>query len=199
MSDKLPSPSERFKKNLMILSEIINDMFEEGQENGVVPSGFNVFAILKLILSKTSGEYMIKRFIKRTNKHWEQIKEKDLNYFKNIGLELFQTIETKGVEGFKDEEEISSTNLIGKLSSGNFKDFKTILEGSYEYEGDTIDIFDDTRKEDIWKIMHSFVKISLCYIHETRKPMEGKYTVEFFPEIQIKQAAEEWNVRSIHL
>ena len=199
MSTKLPSPADRFKSNLITLSEIINDMFEEGQENGLVPSGFNVFIILKLILSKTSSDYMIKRFIKRTSDHWGKIKEKDISYFKNIGLELFQTIESKGVEGFKDEEELSKGGIMGKLSSDHLKDFKILLEGSYDYEGESIDIFDETRKDDIWKIMHSFVKISLCYIHETRKQVEGKYTVEFFPEIQIKQASEDWNVKSIHV
>ena len=197
MPEQLPSAPDRFKVNLITLSEIINDMFEEGQDNGLVGKGFNVFSLLKLILSKTPSEYMIKRFIKRTNSHWDKIKEKDIDQFKNIGLELFQTIEDKGVDGFKDEEELSGSSFLGKISTDHFKNFKVLLEGSYGYEGETIEILDETRKDDIWKIMQSFVKISLCYIQETRKEIDGKYTVEFFPDLHIKELAGEWGVKSI--
>ena len=49
--------------------------------------------------------------------------------------------------------------------------------------------------------MHSFVRISLCYIHQTRKMVDGKYTVPFFnegeDEIKVSDLAVEWNVKSI--
>ena len=65
------------------------------------------------------------------------------------------------------------------------------------YEGESYDIFDEERKNDVWQIMHSFVKISLLYIHEGRKKVDGKYTVEFFPEIKVKQSALDWGVKTI--
>jgi len=76
MSEKLPIASERFKVNLLTLFDIVNDMYEEGQENGVIESKFNLLGLLKLFIKKTPSEYMLKRFIKRTHEHWDKIYDK---------------------------------------------------------------------------------------------------------------------------
>lgn len=192
------NPEERFKTNLLTLLDIINDMFEEGMNQKLVSTNLNVFPLVKFFIKKTPGEYMIKRFIKRTNGHWDKIKERDLDYFRDIGLQLFNTIQDKGLESFKGEEELSNNNkLVSSLSGDHFKDFKTLLEASYMYEGEKIDVFDANTKEDVWKIMESFVRISLCYIHECRKEVEGKYTVEYFPSIPVKEKAKTWGVKII--
>ena len=197
-TNKLPSPDDRFKSNLITLLDIINDMFEEGMEHKIVSNNLNVFPLVKFFIKKTPGEYMIKRFIKRTHPHWEKIRDRDLDYFREIGLQLFNTIQDKGLETFKGEEELSSNNkLVSSLSTDHFKDFKKLLEASYQYEGETIDVFDKERENDVWMIMESFVKISLCYIHECRKEVEGKYTVEYFPQIPVKEKARDWGVKSI--
>ena len=39
-------PSERFKKNMIILLEIISEMFEEGKENNVVDLDFSLIHLL---------------------------------------------------------------------------------------------------------------------------------------------------------
>ena len=198
MSEKLPVASERFKANLLTLFDIINDMYEEGQENGIIESKFNLLGLLKLFIKKTPSEYMLKRFIMRTYKHWDKIYDKDEDYFKDMGLQLFSMMQDKGVDAFKSEEEMQGDNkLMSSLSGDHVSTFKNLLSATYDYEGEEIDIFDDERKEDVWKIMHSFVKISLAYIHESRKPVGDKYTVEFFPEIKVKSSAEKWGVRGL--
>lgn len=198
MSDKLPVPTERFKANLLTLFDIVNDMYEEGQENGVIESKFNLLGLLKLFIKKTPGDYMLKRFIRRTWQHWDKIKEKDTDYFKDMGLQLFSMMQDKGMDAFKGEEELSGDNkLVSSLSGDHIATFKNLLSASYEYEGEEIEIFDEERKGDVWKIMHSFVKISIAYIHDSRKQVDGKYTVEFFPEIKVKTSAEKWGVRGL--
>jgi hypothetical protein len=198
MSDKLPAASERFKTNLLTLFDIINDMYEEGQENGIIETKFNMLGLLKLFIKKTPGEYMLKRFIKRTHTHWLKIYDKDSDYFKDMGLQLFSMMEDKGTDAFKGEEEFSGGNqLINSLSGDHVATFKNLLSATYDYEGEEVEIFDQERQSDVWKIMHSFVKISITYIHESRNKVDGKYTVEFFPEIKVKSSAEKWGVRGL--
>jgi hypothetical protein len=197
-SNQIPSPPERFKINLLTLFDIINDMFEEGIENGVIDNQINLLSVMKIVIRKASSDYMLRRFIKRTNEHWDKILDEDIDYFKNKGLELFNMVQDKGVDAFKGEEELNGDNkLVNSLSGDHVNNFKRLLEATYVYEGEEIDIFDDDRRSDVWKIMQSFVRISLCYIHETRKPVEGKYTVEFFPEIKVKTCAEKWGVKLV--
>lgn len=196
---QLPSPAERFKVNLVTLVDIIDDMFEEGIENGIVNTRINILGLVKLFIKKTDGDYMLKRFIKRTYEHWDKIYDEDIDYFKEKGLELFSFVQDQGVEGLKDEEEFSGgdNKLISSLSGDQISTFKSLLEATYEYDGEEIDIFDESRRSDVWKIMQSFVRISICYIHETRNMIDGKYTVDFFPEIKVKSNAEKWDVKSV--
>ena len=141
---------------------------------------------------------MIKNFIKRSHPFWDKIRNKDIEYFKNMGLDLFNDFEQKGLDSVKSNEEFQdNSGFMKNLSGEHINSFKKILESSYDYEGETYDIFDDERKNDVWQIMHSFVKISLLYIHEGRKKVDGKYTVEFFPEIKVKQNALDWGVKTI--
>ena len=196
MSDKLPVPCERFKINLLTLFDIVNDMYEEGQENGIIESKFNILGLLKLFIKKTPGDYMIKRFIRRTYSHWDSIYDKNEDYFKDMGLQLFSMMQEKGIDSFKEDSDTEEDNsLMSSLSGDHVSTFKNLLSATYMYEGEEIDIFDDERKGDVWKIMHSFVKISLAYIHESRKPVGDKYSVEFFPEIKVKSSAEKWGVK----
>ena len=190
-------PSERFKKNMLILLDIITEMFEDGKDNKVVDSDTKLVTILKVIISSTNGDYMIKNFIRKTRKHWDKIRNKDIEYFKNFGLDLFMSTKEGGLDKIKQETKGENNNFFKNLSETHIENFKILLEGSYMLEGENVDIFDKERKEDIWKILFSFVRISVSHIHEERKPVEGKYTQEYFPEIKIKESCEKWDIKSI--
>lgn len=199
MSSQLPPPAERFKVNFLTLFDIVNDMYEEGQEQGIIETKFNLLPILKLVIKKTDSEHMLKRFVSRTYKHWDKIYDKDEDYFKDMGLRIFSMMEDKGIDALKEDEDIKGgdSNLVNSLSGDHLTTFKNLLSATYEYEGDTIEVFDEDRKKDVWKIMHSFVKIGICYIHESRRKVGDSYTVEFFPEIKVKSSAEKWGVKSL--
>ena len=61
MSSQL-KPSDRFKKNMIILLEIISDMFEEASDNKIVGTDTKLLTILKVIINSTNGDYMINNF-----------------------------------------------------------------------------------------------------------------------------------------
>jgi len=188
------NPSERFKSNLIILIDIIADMFEEGYENKVVKNDFKILGILKIIIKKYDGSKMLTNFIKKTNPYWEKIRDKDLDYFKDLGLQLFDIARGEGLEKYKSE---SDDDFFKSLSSSHVDNFRTLLEGEYEVDGEKLEILDDERKADIWKILHSFVRISIVFIHQERKYKDSKYTVEFFPDISVKENIDKWEIKSI--
>jgi len=195
------APEERFKSNLLALFDIIDEMFKEGADNGVIQNSINILPLIKLFIKRTSGDHMVKRFINRTQNYWDIIKRKDDEYIKERLLDIFNNVQEKGVDAVKEDEEFKDdcgdNKLINSLSKDHFVVFKDLISGSYNYEGEEYRIFDDDRKEDIWRIMHSFVKISLCYIHNGRKWVGDKYTVPFFDTIKVKELASEWGVKNI--
>lgn len=188
------NPSERFKSNLIILIDIISDMFEEGYENKIVKNDFKILGLLKIIIKKYDGSKMLTNFIKKTNPYWEKIRDKDLDYFKDLGLQLFDIARGEGLEKYKSE---SDDDFFKSLSSSHVDNFRTLLEGEYEVDGEKLEILDDERKADIWKILHSFVRISIVFIHQERKYKDSKYTVEFFPDISVKENIDKWEIKSI--
>ena len=179
-------PSDRFKKNMIILLEIISEMFEEASDKKIVESDSKLLTILKVIINSTNGDYMINNFIKRSNPYWDKIRERDIEYFKNHGLDLFTSVKENGIDSFKEGD----NNFVKNLQDKHIDNFKRILEATYT-------IFDEERKEDIWKIMGSFVKISISHIHTERTFENGKYSVEYFPEINIKENVDKWDIRGI--
>jgi len=194
------APEDRFKSNLLALFDIVEEMFNEGVDNNVIEKSINILPLIKLFIKKTSGEHMVKRFINRTNEYWDIIKRKDDEYIKTRLLDIFNNVQEKGMDAVKEDEDLKEdqdNKLVNSLSKDHFVVFKDLLSGSYTYEGDTYTILDNDRKEDIWRIMHSFVKISLCYIHNGRKWVGDKYTVPFFDTIKVKELASEWGVKSI--
>ena len=192
MSSQL-KPADRFKKNMIILLEIISEMFDEASENNIVESDTKLLTILKVIINSTNGDYMINNFIKRSNCYWDKIRERDIEYFKNHGLELFTSVKQNGIESFKEGD----NNFMKNLKDKHIENFKTMLEATYTVGGKEVDIFDEERKEDIWKIMGSFVKISVSHIHQERNYNNGKYSTEYFPEINIKENVDKWDIRGI--
>lgn len=192
--DKKLSSLDRFKSNMTILLEIISEMFQEGYDNNVVGENFGLFSVIKILITNSSSEKMINNFIKKTHLHWDKLNEKDLEYFKTIGLDLFNVVQNKGINHFEESEGIG---FLDQIKSTHLESFKTILESSYKLDGEDVEIFDDEKRDDVWKIIHSFVRISIVYIHEKRDFKEGKYSNEFYPEIKIKENIQKWNIKSI--
>lgn len=189
-------PEERFKANLLALFDIINSMFKEGIDNGVIKNTINILPLVKLHIKKKNSEELIDDFITKTSDFWEIIKKKDDQYIKEKLLDIFNDVKEKGVAEVKNNIK-EKNNIVNSLTGDHFVIFKDLLSKSYIYEDKEYYILDDDRKEEIWSFMHSFVKISLCHIHQTRKMIDGKYSVVFFNDINVKELAKEWKVKKL--
>lgn len=185
---------DRFKSNMEILLDIISEMFQEASENNLVEENFGFFNIMKPIILNCSSEKVIVNFIKKTNEYWEKLRNKDIEYFKELGLGLFNIVQDKGVDSYKGQQ---TYGFLDKIKDSHLESFKKILEAEYQKDGESFEIFDEERKNDVWNILHSFVRISIIFVHEKREFKDGKYTNEFFPEIKIKENVSKWGIKSI--
>jgi hypothetical protein len=190
-----PTTEERFKSNFMALVDICEEMVVDGDENGVSSITPTMFKILKIIISKINPTFLIERFIRKTSEYWGKIYEKDLEYFKDLGVEIFNVANDNGIENMMDGDEKVITS---GLKFDHISSFKTLLSASYsDSNGNLVEIFDDERVSDTWRIMHSFVKQSIFFIHTRRKMVDNEYTVDYFPNIIVKENAEKWKVKNI--
>lgn len=188
---------EKYKHNLVTLVDIFSEMFEEGQEHGMVENSHSqLFSMCKLIMSKSNGERLMNKFIIKTHDYWDKIYDKNLDYFKELGLNLFDIFENKGVDHFKDDD-VQKVSLLSSLKDNHVNDFKQILSAEVNIDGELQAILHEERLAEIWQVFHSFVKLSVIYVHEKRKRVDGKYTVEFFPEISVASNADKWNIKKI--
>lgn len=86
--------------------------------------------------------------------------------------------------------------MVSGLQLDHVTMFKELLVSEYRDENGTmVSLLDDDRIADTWRIMHSFVKQSIAYIHDKRCIVDGKSTKDFFSEINIKDTATQWNLR----
>jgi hypothetical protein len=188
------STEGRFKTNFVTLVEICEEMVHEGDRHNVSGLTPTMFSILKILVKTVNPVFLIERFIRKTSDHWDKIHTKDIDYFKTVAADLFNIVENNGIGGVIDQNE----KLTSGLKLSHISMFKDLISGSYKDENDeTVMIFDDERVTDTWKIMHSFVKQSLLFIHTKRKMVGGNYTVSYFSNVNVKENAEKWKVRKI--
>jgi len=187
---------EKYKHNLITLVDIFSEMFTEGYEHGLVDSHTQLFTMCKLIMGKSNSDRLIHKFISKTYEHWDKIHDKNLDYFKELGLNLFDVFENKGVDHFKDDD-VQKVSVLSSLKDKHISEFKEILSADIEIDGESRAILNDDRIEEIWQIFHSFVKLSIIHINEKRKKVDGKYTIEYYPNISVSQNAKIWNIKKI--
>jgi len=186
---------ERFKRNFLTLVDICHEMVEEGSEQGVSTITPTMFNLVKIFITRLEGKFLLERFIRKTYDYWDKILDKDLDYFKEIGLNLFSMAGDKGIDSLVDGDDKS---LTGGLNLDHVSSFKNLLSAKYKDEkGNDVEIFDDDKIEDTWKIMHGFVKQSILFIHNQRDMVNGVYTKEYFPNVNIKENATKWKVKTI--
>ena len=194
-----PTPPERFKQNMITFVEDVEEMLDDAMELKLVNGGglSTILIIVKGVISKADGGDVINVFIKRTFPHWDSIYDEDDEHVEGILTEIFQMVQGGKLDQIKQDEDLSkASSLISKISSGHVETIKTLFTAKYVEDGEEVKLFDDERKKNFWDLLKGFVKISLCHIHETRKMNdEGKYTVEYFKEIPVKDTCEKWKVK----
>ena len=186
---------ERFKRNFLTLVDICHEMVEEGSDNGVSTITPTMFNLVKIFITRLEGKFLIERFIRKTYDYWDKIHAEDLEYFKDLGLNLFSMAGDRGLDNIVEGDDKS---LTGCLSLDHISSFKNLLSAKYtDSEGNTVEVFDDEKIEDTWKIMHGFVKQSLLYVHNQREMVDGEYTKDYFPNVNVKENGEKWKVKAV--
>lgn len=186
---------DRFKNNFLVLIDICQEMVEEGSQHNVSDISPTAFRIIKIIASRLKPNFLIERFISKTNNYWDKIKEKDLTYFKGVGLDFLNFADNNGIDNVIPSEDKS---IFSGLKMDHINSFSKILEGKYTDEsGNEVEIFDDDKIDDVWKIMHSFVKQSIVYIHEQRQIVDGVPTKEYYSDINLSNHINVWNIKKL--
>jgi len=136
----LPTTVERFFMNVeglfQLISELVNSAYQSGHK--IVSPYLVNFA--GFVLFKLDKEFVIKTFIEKSNKHWEQIRIKDEDFFVTSAGKVFAGLPMDSVNAFREL-------FLLKMSDGD----RFVSE-------------DD--RDAIWEYFESLVRISIHYIQE---------------------------------
>jgi hypothetical protein len=167
-------PHIRFHTNAVAFCDLINDVVIDAQQsNTQCPVSPLTIGIGKRIISTTDPTFLIESFIRRSAAHWTAIYNKDVEFFRGQGLNIFSGIPENQIKAFSQLFDI-------KDNEGNA-------------------LIDDGTLEQFWSFFHSFVKIAVCHIHLQRKPdpITKKYTQTYFSEISIRKEVETWKIKEL--
>lgn len=171
------SYEEKFYKNFcdyMTFGEgILRDAYEK-KHTTLSPNGISYASGYACGKIKDNGKkWLVESFVKKTNDHLEYIHKKDTEHF--IGI-------LKELAPFLEEDHL---NELSRIFTGKDKNGKGYIE--------------EEDKEAFWEFIHSFVRLSIHYVHINRTPIkdgEGfKYTTIFMGDIKVKKAAELFGIK----
>lgn len=131
--------------------------------------------VIETTIDSYDNNLFIQSFIKNSYKYWHKILEKDEDFFINNSQVIFANLPSDKVKVVSELFKKENPKLNKKI------------------------------RENLWRIMESFVKISIKYIHRKRSPCKVKYNEnikeiyqsEFFEEIDIKKEAEKWKIELV--
>ena len=174
-----PPEEERFKTNVLDLTELIRELAATCWDAGVKDVNPSLVKIAGGFLSGYDGNDLVDVFIKYSHMHWHKIKDRKENFFMENANDIFKQlpIDTNNINAFK-------MFFTAKNQNGSF-----------------IIIPED--REAIWEIFDSLVKICIKYIHRVRgityvptdDGLVPKYKKKLYPYVDISKLAKEWNVK----
>ncbi len=171
-----PSPEQRFQRNIVDLTDFIKDIIVRCHEKKQTTINPSVVEVIGEFLDSSSASDIINTFATRSHPYWQDIQEHDEKFFKDSGRcrKVFEDLPVDYIDAFR-------------------KLFET-------YDADGNSVINNEEKSIIWAYFESFVKISLHYIHEQRKPKITKpknkriYTCNFLPEVKLQKSVKNWKV-----
>jgi hypothetical protein len=182
------SEEKRFADTVKVLAEAIVYSVEkihkeepkQAKELGIVNP--QLAKIGASIATSFDPAAQVEAFIKHTAQYWEEIRNKDREFFLLHAGNIFIPLQ------------VSNVKMSIFFDIVNIKDAKGVPVISSDIE------------DEIWSLFHAMVKICLKYIHRKRRPYrkatEGNgekrgYLDAFAPDIDLQQKIEEWKVKVI--
>lgn len=153
-----PDSKERFVLNTESLFGLVEDLIQNAYNNGYKTIEPSMIRFVNTLFRTMDSDYIIQRFISRSRKHWEKIKNRDESFFIENASSVF--------EG---------------LSLENINAFKNLFELTKEDEQEPYVVDED--REAIWDHFQSLVKISLSYLKEN--PNANKWGIHVEKELEI--------------
>lgn len=139
------SPAERFHENMGDLCDFIYDLVDRTYKAGYREIDPQMITMASNVLSSYEDKKtIIEKFIKGSHGYWNNLLEKDETFMIKNAMVLFSFLPNKYVQMFQNIFTV-------KDPQGNF-------------------IVDEIDRLTIWTFIHSFVKISICHIHECQEP-----------------------------
>jgi hypothetical protein len=168
------SPQDRFKDRLVQFIDFTKGLVVEANEAGIeTPVSPFLLDLSKNFIAKEDSDKIITTFILRSFPNWDRIKAHDLEFMKGEGLKAFHGIPEKNLKDF--------TALFNVVKPDGTK----LLSAPIEVQ--------------LWDFFESLVRISVCYVHQQRKPdpVTKKYTQNFFPDMKVRVQVEAWKIEKL--
>ena len=170
----LPPEEIRFEANAKELSLAIKDgvglLHKEGY-NSEAPMLIEIGIQMMRLYPRIE---LIEGFIRNSHEFWIQIHDREERFFIENAYKVWKHIPVRNIDVFR--------SLFGQKRR----------DGSY--------VVPLELREQIWKIFHAMVKISIKYVHRERKPIKKQdssgysYTVSFMDEIDIAHHSRMWGI-----
>lgn len=136
----LPTTVERFFMNVEGLFQLISELVNSAYQSGYKVISPYLVNFAGFVLFKLDKNFVLKTFIEKSHKHWEQIRLRDEDFFINYAGQVFAGLPLDDVNAFK-ELFLLKTKLGERFVS-------------------------DDDRDAIWDYFESLVRISIHYLQE---------------------------------
>jgi len=136
----LPTTVERFFMNVEGLFQLISELVNTAYQSGYKVISPYLVNFAGFVLFKLNKDFVLRTFIEKSYKHWDQIRVKDEDFFINHAGQVFAGLPLDEVNAFKEL-------FVLKTKSGD----RFVSE-------------DD--RDAIWEYFESLVRISIHYLQE---------------------------------
>ena len=176
MTDSAPPAPERFYANVCTVIELAREASKELRQKGGTSLDDNIIDIATGVLSRRARDNLIQLFIEKGHAEcWDKVIDQDSQFFLANADRLFGSVQGFDLNIFQD--------VFRKDAAGKFLLSASLIE-------------------DVWDTMAAMVRISIVYIHASRKPrqmvLDGQlmncYTANFLDQVDIAYHAQKWGI-----
>jgi hypothetical protein len=166
------SYESKFKSNLLDFVDLVHELVADSYDRGFREITPCTIDLCKCAIQGFREISIIEAFIKRSNKNWDHIHDKEEKFFID-----------------------HCHNIFGELPITNVNSFRALIEAK-DNDGNFIISAED--REAVWGYMHSFVKLCIKFIHMKKGPTirneSPDYKYNFFDGIDVFHHAKKWGI-----
>lgn len=168
-----PAPVERFHSTFTETVKLISELNQACYNKGYTQVYPGLVVIAEQFLAKFDKDELIIGFINNSHLYWDQVKEKNEDFFMKNADKIFGHIKL-----------IDLPSALRNLFS------------AVDERGKKVILTED--RDAIFMFFSSMIKICLKYIHEKRGPIAiNNYTSGFLPEINLPRQVELWKIQLV--